>query len=60
MSDYPEPQSNDPRDIDHGELFRRDNRQLPVPPTPKTQRSSKVVLGMAAAAIFAALYTLTR
>jgi hypothetical protein len=60
MPDYPKPRSNDPRDLDHGEIFRRDNRQLPVPPAAVSQRGSKVALGVAAAAILAALYAITR
>lgn len=60
MPDYPKPDSDDPRDIDHGELFRKDNRQIPVSSTIKSQRSSKVALGVAAAAILAALYAITR
>ena len=60
MPDYPKPDSDDPRDLDHGELFRKDNRQLPVPPAPKLPRSSKVAIGVAAAAVLAALFALTR
>jgi hypothetical protein len=60
MADYPKPDSDDPRDIDHGELFRKDSRHLPVSPTITSQRSSKVALGVAAAAILAALYAITR
>ena len=60
MPDYSKPDSGDPRDIDHGELFRKDNRQLPVPSTIKSQRSSKVALGVVVAAILAALYAITR
>jgi len=60
MRDYPKPESDDPRDIDHGELFRRDNRQLPVPPKPTSQVSSKLAIGVAAAAVLAALFALTR
>lgn len=60
MPDYPQPNSNDPRDIDHGELFRKDNRQLPVPPTSKSQVSSRIAIGVAAAAVLAALFAITR
>ena len=60
MRDYPKPDSDDPRDLDHGELFRKDNRQLPVPPTPKSQVNSKLAIGVAAAAVLAALFALTR
>ena len=60
MPDYPKPDSDDPRDLDHGELFRRDTRQLPVPAAPEMQRSSKLAIGVAAAAVLAALFALTR
>ena len=62
MSDIPPQTSDDPRDIDHGELFRPDNRQLPVPvaAAKKTPREVKLAIGVAVAAIAAALFTLTR
>jgi hypothetical protein len=60
MSDLPKPESDDPREQDHGELFRRSARQLPTAPMKTNER--KVVYGVlaAAAAIAVALIALGR
>ena len=60
MSDIPKQTSDDPRDIDHGEVFRADARHLPVPPRKKTPREILLVVGVTGAAIAAALFALTR
>jgi hypothetical protein len=60
MSDLPKPETDDPREIDAGELFRPSPRQLPTSPLKIGER--KVLWGFlaAAAAIAAAVVALTR
>ena len=60
MNDLPEHISEDPRDMDTGELFRPDPRHLTVPARKKTPREIAIVVGIAGAAIAAALFALTR
>jgi hypothetical protein len=55
MSDLPQPDSTDPREQDHGELFRPDTRQLPVAPAKPSNRKLLYVLLTAAGAIAAAI-----
>jgi hypothetical protein len=55
MSDLPKSDSTDPREQDHGELFRPDTRQLPTAPLKLPSRKTLYVLLTAAAAIAAAV-----
>ena len=55
MSDLPKSESTDPREQDHGELFRSDTRQLPTSPLKLPSRKTLYVLLTAAAAIAAAV-----
>jgi hypothetical protein len=55
MSDLPKSDSTDPREQDHGELFRPDTRQLPTTPLKLPSRKTLYVLLTAAAAIAAAV-----
>jgi len=60
MSDLPKPETDDPREQDHGELFRPSVRHLPT--TPEKATSRKVTYGLlaAAAAITLAIVALGR
>lgn len=60
MSDLPKPETDDPREQDHGELLRPSARHLPTSPAKSTER--KIIYGMltAAAAITLAIFTMGR
>jgi hypothetical protein len=60
MNDLPIPESDDPRERDHGELFRPSPRHLPA--GPMTTGDRKLLLGLfaAAAAVAIALVSLSR
>lgn len=60
MSELPTPESNDPREQDHGELFRTSSRQLPTVPMKPVDR--KLIYGLlaATAAVVVAVVALGR
>ncbi|MEP7100189.1 MAG: hypothetical protein ABI781_06750 [Burkholderiales bacterium] len=60
MSDLPLPETDDPRELDHGELFRPSPRHLPAPPLKVGNRNLLWGLFVAAAAVAAAMVVVTR
>ncbi|CAM5796884.1 hypothetical protein [Rhizobacter fulvus] len=55
MSDLPKSDTTDTRELDHGELFRPDTRQLPTAPLKLPSRKTVVVVLTAVAALAAAI-----
>ncbi len=51
MNNLPKPETEDPKDIDHGELFRASARHLPT--GPMLPRERKVLIAMLAATVAA-------
>lgn len=60
MNDRPLDETNDPKEVDTGEVFRPSSRQLPPGPLPPRDR--KVLMGLlaAAAAFVAVVVAVTR
>ena len=60
MSEIPKQTSDDPHEMDHGELARPDRRHLPVPPRKAMTKGAIVTMAITGAAIAAALFALSR